>query len=103
MSIYTTLELLQAELIEFDILAFSETWLNHSVDTEDLFLESYHIPERKDREADNHVGVIIYVKECIYYKRRNDLEIQGLEAIWIEVANTHKHILFGLFLPATKF
>ena len=39
-SIYTKLELLQAELIEFDILAFSKTWLNHLVDTEDLFLES---------------------------------------------------------------
>ena len=39
-SIYTKLELLQAELIEFDILAFFKTWLNHLVDTEDLFLES---------------------------------------------------------------
>ena len=96
-SIYTKLELLQAELIEFDILAFSETWLNHSVDTEDLILESYQSPERKDREGDNHGGVNIYVKEGIYYKRRNDLEIQDLEAIWIEVANTRKHILFGLF------
>ena len=96
-SIYTKLELLQAELIEFDILAFSETWLNHSVDTEDLILESYQSPERKDREGDNHGRVIIYVKEGVYYKRRHDLEIQDLAAIWIEVANTRKHILFGLF------
>ena len=59
-SIYTKLELLQAELIEFDILAFSETWLNHSIDTEDLILESYQSPKRKDREGDNHAGVIIY-------------------------------------------
>ncbi|MCW4344426.1 MAG: reverse transcriptase domain-containing protein [Candidatus Thiodiazotropha endolucinida] len=96
-SIYTKLEVLQAELIEFDILAFSETWLNHSIDTEDLTLQSYQSPERKDRVGDSHGGVIIYVKEGIHYKRRNDLEIQGLEAIWIEVANNHKHILFGLF------
>ncbi|MCG8113228.1 MAG: endonuclease/exonuclease/phosphatase family protein, partial [Candidatus Thiodiazotropha taylori] len=91
-SIYTKLELLQAELIEFDILAFSETWLNHSIDTEDLTLQSYQSPERKDRVGDSHGGVIIYVKEGIHYKRRNDLEIQGLEAIWIEVANNHKHM-----------
>ena len=96
-SIYTKLEILQAELIEFDILAFSETWLNRSVDTEDLILGSYQSPERKDREGDDHGGVIIYVKEGIYYKRRNDLEIQGLEAVWIEVASTRKHILFDLF------
>ena len=60
-SIYTKLELLRAELIQFDKLAFYETWLNHSVDTEDFFLES------KDRGCDSHGGVIIYVKEGIYY------------------------------------
>ena len=76
---------------------FTKTWLNHSIYSEDLFLESYQSPERKAKEGDNHGGVIIYVKEGIYYKRRRDLEIHGLEAIWTEVANTHKHILFGLF------
>ena len=40
---------------------------------------------------------MIYVKEGIHYKRRDDLEIRGIECIWIEVANRCKHILFGLF------
>ena len=40
---------------------------------------------------------MLYVKEGIHYKRRDDLEIRGIESIWIEVANRHKHILFGLF------
>ena len=40
---------------------------------------------------------MIYVKEGIYYKRRDDLEIRGIECIWIEVANHNKHILFALF------
>ena len=40
---------------------------------------------------------MLYVKERIHYKRRNDLELQNIESIWIEVANSRKHILVGLF------
>ena len=96
-SILPKIDLLHAELIEFDILAFSETWLHPDIDTDNLILEQYQFPERKDRNADHHGGVIIYIKEGIYYKRRADLEVRDLENIWIEVANNHKRILFGLF------
>ena len=40
---------------------------------------------------------MIYVKEGIYYKRRDDLEIRGIECLWIEVANHNKRILLALF------
>ena len=40
---------------------------------------------------------MIYVKEGLHYKRREDLEIRGIECIWIDVANNNKRILFGLF------
>ena len=39
---------------------------------------------------------MIYIKEGLHYKRREDLEIWGIECIWIEVANNNKRILFGL-------
>ena len=91
------LDILHAELIAFDILAFSETWLNPSVETDDLVLESYNKLERKDRDGDGHRGVLIYVKHGIHYKRRDDLEVRGIESILIELANHHKRILFGLF------
>ncbi|MCG7870185.1 MAG: hypothetical protein JAY74_27935 [Candidatus Thiodiazotropha taylori] len=84
-------------MFHFDILAFTETWLSASVDTDDLLLESYNQPERKDRVGDNHGGVILYVKETLFYKRRDDLEIRGVENIWIELANNHKRVLFGVF------
>ena len=74
-SISSKLELLHAELFHFDILAFTKTWINPSVDTDDLMLQSYNRPERKDRVDDNHSGVMLYVKETILYKRRADLEI----------------------------
>ena len=96
-SIANKLDLLYTELHDFDILAFSETWLSDSIATSDLFLSSYHTPERKDRIGDNHGGVILYVKDTQHYKRRNDLEIQGIECIWIELVLQTKHILFGLY------
>ena len=96
-SIFPKLDILHAELIDFDILAFTETWLSPTDDTDDLLFQSYNGPERKDRVSDNHGGVLLYVKENIHYKRRLDLEIKGIESIWIELSNKHKRILFGLF------
>ena len=91
------LDILGAELLEFDVLAFTETWLNSSYASDDIRLESFREPERKDRVGDSHGGVIIYVKDSIHYRRRNDLELRGIECIWIQLTLKHKHVLFGLF------
>ena len=91
------LDILFTELCDFDILAFSESWLNTSVPDEDLSFQLYHKPERKDRVGDSHGGVILYVKESLHYTRRRDIEPNGIEFIWIEITLNHKHILFGLF------
>ena len=96
-SLVTKLDLLYTELNEFDILAFTETWLNQSVLQEDIQLHSYCLPERKDRRGDSHGGVIIYVKDTLHYVRRNDLEINDVECLWIDVTLKHKHVLFGVF------
>ena len=96
-SIFSKLELLETELIEFDVLAFTETWLSPSTDTNEVLLHSFNTPERKDREGDNHGGVMIYVKDCLHYRRRADLESRNIESIWIELSNNHKRVLFGLF------
>ena len=79
------LDLIAAELCDFDILAFSEIWLNPSVSTTDLYIQSYREPERKDRIWDSHGGVVLYVKNTLYYRRRADLELRGIECIWIEL------------------
>ena len=86
-SLVPKLDLLTTELNEFDILAFTETWLNPSVPTNDLTIDSYKIPEHKDRPGDSHGGVILYVKNNIHYTRRHDLELRGVESIWIELIN----------------
>ena len=90
-SIVPKLNVLLTELYEFDILAFSETWLSLVVNHVDLLMQSYQIPEHKDRVGDNHGGVILHVKESIHYTRRNDLEPVGTESIWIDLILRHKH------------
>ena len=39
---------------------------------------------------------MIYVKDCLHYKRRVDLESRNTESIWT-LTNNHNYILFGLF------
>ena len=61
-SIVSKLVIILAELSEFDILSFSETWLNPAVTNGDISLLFYHLPERKDLVADSHGGFIIILK-----------------------------------------
>ena len=96
-SIFSKLDVLHTEVIDFDIMTFSETWLNDSIETDDLMLQSFNKPERNDRPGNSHGGVLLYVKEGIHYKRRNDLELRNIESIWIEVANSHKRVLVSVF------
>ena len=69
-SVLPKLDILHAELLEFNILAFTET-----DDTDDLLLHSYNRPECRDLVDDNPGSVILYIKEGKHYKHRNDLEI----------------------------
>ena len=95
-SILSKLDILHAELLEFDILAFSETWLSSITPDDDLILPSYN-NERRDRVGDRYGGLIIYIKEGLHYRRRKDLEPVHTECMWIELSNSQKHVLFGLF------
>ena len=63
--ISNTLDLIQTKLCDFDILVFSETWLNQSISTDDLKLVSFSEPERKDHLHDSHGDVLLYVKNNI--------------------------------------
>ena len=58
-SLVPKLDILGTELFEFDILAFSETWLNPSVPSQDLHIQTFRQPKRKD----SHGGVTLYVKK----------------------------------------
>ena len=58
-------------------MAFTEAWLNHSVQSDDLVFQTFHKPERRDRRSDHFGGLLLYVKSGIFCKRKCDLEING--------------------------
>eukprot|EP00112_Aurelia_sp_Birch-Aquarium-sp1_P013739 Seg293.1 transcript_id=Seg293.1/GoldUCD/mRNA.D3Y31 product="hypothetical protein" protein_id=Seg293.1/GoldUCD/D3Y31 len=51
---------------------------------EELEIDGYDLV-RKDREKGEYGGVSCFIRSDIKYRRRRDLEIAGLEAIWIEI------------------
>ncbi|XP_053383663.1 uncharacterized protein LOC123535923 [Mercenaria mercenaria] len=75
----------------------SETWLSDTIETGSITFENYSVPFRKDRVGDSHGGVLVYVKTHIPAIRRYDLEVHGIECIWIELRVSNKKLLFGTF------
>ena len=96
-SIRNKLDDIAAELSDYYIIGISETKFNNSILFSTLMLNSYNIPIRKDREINNGGGLIIYVKDNIFFKRRDDLETNSIENIWIEVQSLRNKFLLGLF------
>ena len=78
-SILPKFDILFTELCDFDILAFSETWLNASITDDDISHQLYHKPERKDR-ADGYGGVLLYVKKLFNIKEDEILNQMALNA-----------------------
>ena len=81
--------LLESECIGYDVIGVTETWLDDSVTNESIQIPSYQPPIRKDRDnGRGSGGVCFYVRDNLIVKKRNDLDIEGLEALWIEVSNS---------------
>ena len=59
--------------------------------------QNFQKPFRKDRIHNNYGGIIIYAKENIACKRRQDLENNQYESKWVELTLEAKSILLGLF------
>ena len=82
---------------DFDILSFTETWLNHFTPDRDIILDSFNVPLRKERVESSYGGVAVYIKEAVYYERKTDLEINGLECVWVKLKIKNQKVLYGTF------
>ena len=87
--------------LEFDIIAISETKImKNTTPTYDITLPGYKEPFHTPTES-HKGGVLIYVKENLDVKRRNDLESKMyeagmLESVFIEILNDKKkNEIFG--------
>ena len=96
-SIRKKIPLIQAQLKDFDILTISETWLSDSVCNDDILLNGYHPPVRKDKPNAPYGGVAIYVKDNLICKSPPDLDNPLLEAVWVETKLGQDTLLVGSF------
>ena len=55
------------------------------------------MPITKDRGINNGGGLTIYIKNNIFFKRRDYLDNNSIENIWIEVQSLRNKLLLCLF------
>ena len=80
-SIVPKLDLMEGEASAYDVLVFSESWLNPRIPNASICIEHFSPPFRADRLDRPSGGVIVYVRDTLPSKHRTDLEIPGLEAV----------------------
>ncbi|MEW8548321.1 MAG: endonuclease/exonuclease/phosphatase family protein, partial [Candidatus Thiodiazotropha sp.] len=95
-SLVNKTEILESELSDFDVICITESWLHGTISDDEIKFEDYTV-FRRDRVGDSHGGVCVYVKNNLHTRRRNDLEMQNLECVWVEITTHHKKILIGTF------
>ncbi len=96
-SLVPKLEILEEEIQFYDVAVLTETWLNHKIQDSLITIPNFSKPHRLDRQDRIGGGVAIYVRDSLTSKRRYDLEVANIEAIWVEVRIKAKSILIGGF------
>ena len=76
--------LLQGLHSGIQLITLSKTWLKSNKSDSELEIAGYrHF--RNDRK-DKHGGVAVYVRDDLVATRREDLELDSVEGIWLEIS-----------------
>ena len=79
-----------------NILGINESFLNENYSDHEIKLQGY-ITIRKDRVGKEGGGLVFYVDEDTAFIRRNEFEVNDIEAIWLEIKFAHtKNLLLCL-------
>ena len=54
-------------------------------------------PFRSDRQGRPGGGVAVYARNSLSCKRRSDLELPGVESVWVQIQVKSKKVLIGRF------
>ena len=91
-SLLSKIDLVRGEAIAHDILIFTEKWLKPTIIDDTIHIEIFLPPFRTDRHKRPVGGVIAYVRDTLFCEWRTDLEIHGVEGLWLEVNIKTKEI-----------
>ena len=79
------LDLIRNEIAKlYDIITISETWLTDSDNLNNFEIAGFQSPVVLNRTG-HAGGVLCWVKNGIAAKRRTDIEVNNLEALWLEI------------------
>ena len=101
-SLFNKVDLIAAELGTYDIVTVSETWLDSSIESNDIKIPNFQMSIRLDR---NRRGgeVAAYFRTSVPFIERPELLVQGVEAVWAEVVLNKKRLLVGTFYIHPRF
>ena len=92
--------LLQETKHKIDILGVTKTHLHKNIMGEEITIEGYTFV-RKDRKFGLGGGVGCFIRNDYHWQRREDLEKEGIEGIWIQtfVKNTRPMLICIIYRP----
>ena len=81
------------------VFSASETWLDATVNDGEVAVPGFKVI-RRDRNR-NGGGVAMFIKDDIAFNTRPDLEVDGLEATWVELLlpKTKRILVCGCYRP----
>ena len=88
-------DVLYTEAKYYDIVAVTESKLSNTTETKDILMKDFLEPIRKDRPTGGG-GIVLYVKAGIKATRRNELELEGLESIWVDITCKNRKFTLGV-------
>jgi hypothetical protein len=84
-------------------MSFTETWLKGDNSDDSIELLIFQKTFMRDRGPEkNGGGIVVYIKETIYAYRRPDLEVNGIEAIWVQIKINGNKVLYETFYVPPK-
>ena len=87
------LELIRHDVAStFNIITVSETWLSDTDNIQDFLIDGFQTPFILNRPT-HAGGVLCWVRNDIVAKRRMDLELKELAALWLEIRHKNKKFL----------
>ena len=86
---------------DLHIFGLSETKLKDHKLTEVFKINGFQTPFRKDNDSNGGGGLLVYVKNGINARRREDLETNNISCLWLEIspANTKSFLVGNIYRP----